>query len=331
MIVNVTSHDGVKIYTVDKDISDVEMERRVGMLLSNNDCKTIINHDADVYTTEGKLLLKFRKNVLPRRNIDDAYDNLIKFAKTKTRTRGTASGTEVGKKFVHTNKPIMSNIIGYFDKWTIQQKHMFKVIGIKPPFQVRVSSFTANFPDKWQKVIPLIQDVDKMYKRLVPKHHKVQMDAANETAYRIPNTAFTTVTTNVNLQTGCHRDSGDFSRGFGNLVVIRKGVYKGGYTCFPQYGVGVDLDNGDFLAMDVHQIHGNTPIIALSKDAVRLSLVSYLREDVWKKSKGTTKEHVRRNIMTMKRVLKRYQEVKTVKAGRKPHGPRGTNTISLKR
>lgn len=310
MIINVEEKKGIKIYTVKKDISDEATEGLLGKLLKNKYCKNVIDHNADVYTEDGELLLRFRKNVLPRRNIDDAYDNIIKFAQNSTTTRGTTSATEEGKRNPGTNNPIKSNIIGYFDKWTIGQKYMFKVLNIKPPFKVRVSSFTTKYPEKWEKVIPLIQDIDAMYKKLNPIEHSKQMKVANETAYRIPGTAFTTVTTNVNLQTACHTDSGDFQEGFGNLVVIEKGRYKGGYTVFPQYGVGVDVRTTDFLAMDVHQIHGNTKVIPLTKDATRLSLVSYLREDVYNFSKGTTEAHVKRNISTMKRVVEDFNAIK---------------------
>ena len=92
-----------------------------------------------------------------------------------------------------------------------------------------------------------------------------------------------TVTTNLNVQTGCHQDKGDFKKGFGNLVVIEKGHYSGGYIGFPEYGIGVDLRTGDFLGMNVHKLHANTPIESEGEHE-RLSFVSYLREDLIKKT-----------------------------------------------
>ena len=44
------------------------------------------------------------------------------------------------------------------------------------------------------------------------------------------------------------------------LVVLEKGNYKGGCTGFPQFGVCVDVRQGDFLGMDVHEWHCNTKI-----------------------------------------------------------------------
>ena len=50
--------------------------------------------------------------------------------------------------------------------------------------------------------------------------------------------------------------------------------YTGGYLGFPRWGICVDVRQGDFLAMDVHEYHSNTPIIGDG----RLSVVCYLRK-----------------------------------------------------
>lgn len=308
MIIEKKEIKGVIIYTVDKDITDEQTMELKGSFCAKP--KFIIRQNSDVYTKEGSLLLRFRKNVLPKSHIDVAYKNIIDFAMNKTSTRGTTSGTEKGKRGDpgQTNKT-MSNIMGYFDKWTLKQKSMFKHLCMKAPFKVRVCAFNANNPEKWQKVIPLIKDIDRQYKKLVPKHHAKQLTLANQTAYRIPGTAFTTVTTNVNFQTACHKDAGDYTDGFGNLVVIERGKYTGGYTVFPQYGVGVDVRSGDFLAMDVHQMHGNTAIVPATEGAIRLSLVCYLRENVYLKSKGTTEAHIERNLKVMDRLKAKAKEL----------------------
>jgi hypothetical protein len=81
----------------------------------------------------------------------------------------------------------------------------------------------------------------------------------NETEYneiksqlKIPNTVFTKVTSNYNLRTACHKDSGDYSGGLGNLVVVGEN-FEGGYLGFPQFKVLIKICPGDFLLMDVHQ------------------------------------------------------------------------------
>ena len=63
---------------------------------------------------------------------------------------------------------------------------------------------------------------------------------------------------------------------------FKKGKYDGGYTGFPQFGVCVDVREGDFLGMDVHEWHCNTKLKQITKYFSRVSLVAYLREDMLK-------------------------------------------------
>ena len=300
--------NGVMVYKVKADLTDEETQAMNGKLCTDRTYKDIIDHDADVYTQDGHLLLRFRKNVLPQNNVDVFYKNVIGFANTTTAARGACSGSKV--KQIDLNKKIKSNVYGFFDRWTVFHKHMFKTLGIKPPFPVRVTRFTTEFPDKWAKMIPLIKNIDDMYKKLVPDSYKFQRACANETAFRIPDTAFTTITTNITTQMGCHRDSGNLKEAFGNLVVIEKGKYDGGYTGFPKYKVAVDVRTGDFLAMDVHELHGNTPIRLKSKDAERLSIVCYLRQGIWEKTKGSKPEDVQKVLRTTRRITAKFFALK---------------------
>lgn len=271
---------GVKKIIVKKILSDEETHKLEGTRLPKGYFKKVIkNEDVDVYTDEGKLLLRFRKCVLPMKHVNAAYEGMIKHARQKTHTRGVTGG-DMGKiKVVENNVPIMSNIMGYFDTLDLGYKKIFKDAGMRKPI-CRETSFTGRMPEKWNMVKPLIKDIDRQYKSLFPKEHRSQKKAAQSTKYVIDNTAFTTITTNLNLQTACHYDKGDWKSGFGNLVVIERGKYKGGYTGFPQYGVAVDVRTGDFLGMDVHELHGNEPLECVTEGCERLSLVSYLREGI---------------------------------------------------
>ena len=72
---------------------------------------------------------------------------------------------------------------------------MFKTLQIKP-YPVRLTRFTKDYPNKWQKMIPLIKNIDTLYKNLVPTNYDAQRKCADETAFRIQDTAFTTILTN---------------------------------------------------------------------------------------------------------------------------------------
>ena len=53
----------VKKITVSKIMSDSEIASKEGEHFDEKHYKTIVDEDADVYTTDGKLLLKLRKKV----------------------------------------------------------------------------------------------------------------------------------------------------------------------------------------------------------------------------------------------------------------------------
>ena len=282
-VVKVDKSGKVPVYTVRKLLTDEETQARLAKFAEAEDYPVVLKEDADVYTEDGELLLRFRKTVLSQNKIDDAYEAMKDFIKGVSTDRGVASGSEKGLETGQKNK-VMSNIIGYFDKWSISQRATFKRTGIKSPGPCRLCSFNARNPEKWKQIVPLIQEIDAQYKQLCPKEHADQRKAAKSTDFHIKGTAFSTVTTNLNFRTAAHTDKGDWPTGFGNLVVIERGTpYKGAYTGFPQYGVAVDCRNGDFLAMDVHQVHANSPMEPQDEDSHRISLVSYLREKIVEK------------------------------------------------
>jgi len=287
-VVSVDKSGKVPVYIVKKILTDEETKGKTRAFIKEEDYPVVLKEDADVYTEDGNLLLRFRKGVLSENECTNTFEALKDFAKHSSTDRGIASGsdkgTETGKK-----NPVMSNIIGYFDKWSVSQKSTFKRSGIKAPSQCRLTSFNLKYPEQWKKCLPLIREIDEQYKRLCPKEHANQLKAAKSTPFHIKGTAFSTITTNLNFRTAAHTDSGDWPDGFGNLVVLESGSpYKGSYTGFPQYGCAVDCRQGDFLAMDVHQIHGNSPMIPQDETSMRLSLVSYLREGIVKKCRGAT-------------------------------------------
>jgi hypothetical protein len=298
MIIKKEEKNGIAIYIVGKDYDDEKMHKKLNTFVKPEHIKTIIHHNADVYTEDGQLLLRFRKNVLKKENIDLFYDNIVDFAKNVSSNRGSATGSKT--KNVLQNPRVMSNIFGYFDRWSPSQKVIFRKKGIKPAVNVRECRFNMEYPDKYKKTIPLIRDIDGFYQKLTPEQYRLQRKKANQTVFKIPGTTFTTVTTNINYQTTIHRDKGDDAEGFGNLAVIEKGEYTGGETCFPQYGIGIDVRTGDMLFMDVHQPHANLPIHKKTEDTIRLSIVCYLRKDVWLNTKNKTMKFRDKHNKTIK-------------------------------
>ena len=80
----------VKPIMKDKDITKKE-----GNYFPEKHYSNIIKKDCDVYyldNNQKKLLLKFRKGVLPQQQCETAYQNLYQAAQKKNRNRGSASG-----------------------------------------------------------------------------------------------------------------------------------------------------------------------------------------------------------------------------------------------
>lgn len=315
----------VKELLVSQIMTDDQIADREGEYFPQSHYHTIITEDCDVYKKikkgnkyiKGDLLLKFRKNVIPKSATDDALKGLRDASKKKHENRGAAAGVLDRKKMpayigefikpgkfrtgfisAHSGKTSkqatsnlsQSNIVGFFDVPDRNKK------GKGAP--CRLTAFNRDNPDLWEKTLPFFERCDQIFKELIPNRHEIQRKRAQSTPnFAISDTAFSTVTINYSWRTALHRDAGDLKEGFGNLVVIEdnenKNNYRGCYLGFPQYGVAVDPRTGDFLAMDVHEWHCNTEFIPVSKqisgkqkdkDVIndwyfnRLSIVMYLRE-----------------------------------------------------
>jgi hypothetical protein len=257
-----------------------------GVQLKEEHCKHLYKEDIDVFDMEtGKCLAKFRTSIIPANIQRIGYESLLEAA-TATDSRGTAGGKdeEDGKasKFrlrkdgTYSKQSIAKNFVnsgiaGYYDRST------------RFP-NCRLTAFTRHHFDKFKAAYPIVKLVDQKYAELMPEHYKRQRKLADNTAqdFVIPNTSFTTITVNKNYTTAVHKDSGDYKDGFGNLVALRDGTYTGCHFVLPRWGVGFDLQNGDLLLVDVHQWHGNTPMIKHEPKATRLSLVMYYRENMHK-------------------------------------------------
>ena len=297
----------MKELIVDKIMTDKQIESYEGKEIKRSMINIILTEDTDVYTRDNKLLCRFRKNALNPKKVNDFFDNVIDFAMNVTTNRGTTSGQKKTRKNVKDNPKIMSNILGYIDGFSPKQKFNMKKQNIYPLLNVREARFNIENPEKWNKCIPMLKQIDSLYKKYIPTYYKIQRQKADETHYKIKDTSFTTITTNVNFKTRLHKDRGDDDEGFGNLVVIEDGKYEGSETCFPQYGIGVDVRQNDILFMNVHEWHANLPMKPENKSVRRLSVVCYLRLNIWKITKNIDKS-ILKNHDNMVRKLGKHPE-----------------------
>lgn len=268
----------------------------MGSFLDENSFDELINYDCDVYDVSGFLLAKFRKNILTETKLFDCVNN-TRDAIVKMDNRGIASGkVDVSKTqnaaygagkienfklypikqdgtISKTKKGnvVLNGLIGYMDR------------SVMFPY-CRKTAFTKYQFEKFEKAIPFIKEVDFYYSELIPDKWEIQKEYAKATNknYIISDTSFTTVTINKDFQTAVHKDAGDLKQGFGNLSCYKTKGCKGGHFVLPEWRVAFNLDNCDLLLVDVHQWHGNTPIIKGSDHDERISFVMYYRENTIK-------------------------------------------------
>jgi hypothetical protein len=312
----------VKKIVVKPILSDKEMEEKEGKYCTEKDITKVYDEDIDVYTenTEGKeiLLAKFRKNVIPKDIIENGWEAFYETAAT-SRNRGAAAGPiQLKSDYWKKRKPVE------VDKWSTRYIHEGKVSKMKvnnlvfssvlgffeeTPFMklpCRLTSYTQRYFDNYRTGIPYIQFLNKCFKTLTPiEYNKQLIRAKKQPKFRIDDTAFSSVTINRNFRTALHMDDGDFREGFGNLSVIERGKYSGGYTIFPRYKIGFNVRTGDYIAMNVHEYHCNTEMVetkeqkeynkslpqihfedpttgtlGIDKKFTRISFVCYLREKI---------------------------------------------------
>lgn len=261
-----------------------ELEAKQGTYFTEKDADVIYDEDVDIYTEDEngnkKLLAKLRKKVIDPDVIKIGWEGFW-VAASPSRMRGAAAGpiqktSKYWKKRTLANTKVFST--GYLKEngevsnMRVNNQVFSAVLGYfnathLPKLPCRLTTYTRSHWKYFKHGLPFINAIDKCFKTLVPERHEAQHKAASEKPLlQIEDTAFSSVTVNRNFRTGLHMDDGDYVGGYGNLSVIERGHYQGGFTLFPQYRIGFNVRTGDFLAMDVHQWHCNTAMYETSED-----------------------------------------------------------------
>jgi hypothetical protein len=280
----------VRVVEVAARMSDADFAKNEGKFFDVTDDITVFNEDVDIYglshpddvaagAPPRKLVAKLRKGVFPKETIQVGWD-AFRLLAIPSRNRGAAAGPiDLKGTYWSRRKPVettgwstryMQN--GKVSKMRVNNVVASGVIGYyeKTPFlgqPCRMTGYTRRGLKHFLHGIPFLEAIDGQFKKLVPDSHRKQLaEVKKKPMYQISDTAFSTLTINMNFRTALHKDAGDYSQGFGNLSVIEWGKYHGGETLFPRYGVAINLRAGDFVAMDVHEWHCNAALYETPED-----------------------------------------------------------------
>jgi hypothetical protein len=253
-------------------------------LLAPSDVDHIVTTSEIGLRPDGTPLYILIKNVIPYPLCVSAYPVALAVAghSISGGTRAIAAGSFMeprmrkdgtkGKRYEVAFRPHLAGakdgIVGYYSD---RRPH--------GNMSCRLTAFAA---DRWQEfegLLPLIRKAAEVFREYLPERFAVQAAAASriERKFVIEGTPFTTITINRNWQTAAHLDEGDLQSGFGVLTVLTAGEFSGGELVFPQFRIGVCFKMQDVLLCDVHQVHGNLPIVGIEGEYERVSLVLYQR------------------------------------------------------
>ncbi len=267
-------------------------------------CNDIINEDCDLYdTVTGDIVFLFRKKIIPS-EMYNLHKNIIKHSSTISANRGNSAGKVSieglvkGKEHWKAYPVALCNQKGEVLKGDVTKSSSFfkyndgrtskrarsnsvasQSIGgfdKSPQFPCRLTHWTKHHLDDFKTIYPLCKYVSDRYFEYFPDkwlyQYEIYKNAPQD--FVIPNTNFSTITLNNTFRTASHQDKGDCKKGLTCFTTKKIGEYSGGELHFPEYGKGVNVEEGDLLIFNPHIIHCNNQI----KGTGRIAFVFYLRE-----------------------------------------------------
>jgi hypothetical protein len=268
-----------------RELSDVEAEKfRQARLLHEDKPKLVdqlLTTQTKVYKPNGELLLALVKDILDEDLCDEAFE-LLRQVKGDPSNRPEIVGKGARMQAVRKDGTVglrigvPSSVLKlYGGKTDFLGHYRYKNSAPGAP-DCKLTGWTRSKPSIYQDVMPLIHEVNKIYKAFLPTAHKRQMEYVGTVPqeHKIRGTAFTTLYVLKNAPTAVHTDDMDIRTGFG--VMTSLGGWKGGELYFPKFRVAVDYRPGDVILADVHELHGNFPLI----EGIRVACVFFVREGI---------------------------------------------------
>jgi hypothetical protein len=253
---------GARLYATD--------EQNLGLKVTSKDCS--------VSKPNGDLLFMLVRNAIPRQVWYPAYQllrtvsgnlsnrpNIIgqNLRLPTMRKDGSLSNFNMAPKAVVDQFGGNADLLGYYR----YKNPAPGVVDCAP------TAWTQGESDLYLRCQEFIRAVDEVYRLMLPAEYKRQQSViqAVPAHLRILDTAFTTLYVLRNAPTAIHTDDFDAAGTFGCMASL--GQFSGNALIWPKYRIGVDYQPGDVLLADVHEYHGNLPLLR----GERVSCVFFVR------------------------------------------------------
>lgn len=268
-----------------KELSDVEAEKFRQARLLHEDKPTLVDRlittQTKVYKPDGELLLALVKGFLDEGLCDNAFE-LLRQVKGDPSNRPEIVGKGARMRAVRKDGTVglrvgvPSSVLKAYGGKTDFLGHYRYKNSAPGVLDCKLTGWTLSKPNIYYDVMPFIHEVNNVYKTFLPVAYKRQMEYVDRVPdeHKISGTAFTTLYVLKNAPTAVHTDDMDIRTGFG--VMTSLGGWKGGELYFPKFRVAVDYRPGDVILADVHELHGNFPLI----EGIRVACVFFVREGI---------------------------------------------------
>ena len=271
-----------------------------------------------VRTRAGEPLFILLKNVLPK-DLLDAVRPIVRKAAMQRKVAGGNRGVAAGTGMVQrkTKKGKMSKMRGAPHLQDLNDEDYarirsatdgtfgFNARGVRggQVYPCRITHYSGALPRDFALMGVLARTVAEAFKQSwVGSRWEAQFAKASSTAtpwlIRTSEgiTPFTTITCNRSWRTAAHIDKGDLKEGFGVMCCL--GDFGGCDLVFPRYRCAVRYREGDVLLANVHEVHGNTPLLnhdgsvpIVGREPERLVCVFYYQEKMEQCERTIEKEH----------------------------------------
>ena len=263
---------GARLYTTD--------EKRLGIqVITHRDCDDL---GRTAFNPDGSILFVLLKGALSRVLTEKELDSTYKLLRTVSgnlsnrpdiigekmrmpgiRKDGTASNFNMAPQAIVDAMGGNSDLLGFY-------KYKNPAPGV---VDCAPTAWTTGEPTLYGDAQRFIYAVDEVYRTFLPDEYLTQMAyvRAIPAELRIGRTAFTTLYVLRNAPTAVHKDRFDYEKSFGVMATL--GDWRGNAIVWPKYRIGVDYRPGDVLLGDVHEYHGNLPLLS----GERVSCIFFVR------------------------------------------------------